>query len=77
LGLQDAVVNMIANKAQEKFTIETCKVANKAIRFCVPSTKIVTQGEHDPLLGGQVGAYDPENCLQNDFLCYKVFPKSY
>lgn len=56
-------VDMIANELQSEFSIHGCKVKAKADKFCVPSTKVVTYGEHDPI-GGQK--------LENDFLCYKI-----
>mmetsp|Transcript_33736 Transcript_33736/g.66662 ORF Transcript_33736/g.66662 Transcript_33736/m.66662 type:complete len:578 (-) Transcript_33736:53-1786(-) len=74
LKLQGVVLTMDANQAQKEFTINKCELQeNKgALRMCIPSTKKVQQGFADPSLGGLVGAYDPERCLQNDFLCYKA-----
>eukprot|EP00588_Corethron_pennatum_P012760 CAMPEP_0194269334 /NCGR_PEP_ID=MMETSP0169-20130528/3522_1 /TAXON_ID=218684 /ORGANISM="Corethron pennatum, Strain L29A3" /LENGTH=552 /DNA_ID=CAMNT_0039010951 /DNA_START=74 /DNA_END=1728 /DNA_ORIENTATION=+ len=74
LKLQGVVLALDANQAQKEFTIQKCELAqNKgALRMCVPSTKKVQQGFTDPSLGGLVAAYDPERCLQNDFLCYKA-----
>jgi len=64
---------MNANRVQAEYNTINCKIKKKgSIRFCVPSTKVVKKGKHDPTLGGLVPNYDPNRCIQNDFLCYKV-----
>mmetsp|Transcript_7397 Transcript_7397/g.15329 ORF Transcript_7397/g.15329 Transcript_7397/m.15329 type:complete len:427 (+) Transcript_7397:153-1433(+) len=75
LKLEDVAVDMIANRVQEEFTVRNCRLKQKkgAFRMCIPSTKnVLTEGVADPTLGGLVKAYDPNRCLQNDFLCYQV-----
>lgn len=62
-GKVKAKVDMLANQAQIEYSVRGCKLKAKADEFCVPSTKIVTAGEHSPI-GGQR--------LENDFLCYKL-----
>ena len=56
-------LDMLANEAQRQYSIKGCKMQARASEFCVPATKIVTYGEHNPI-GGQR--------LENDFLCYKL-----
>jgi len=74
LKLQDVVLTMDANQAQKDFSIHQCalKKNSGAHKMCIPSRKNVLAGHADPSLGGLVDAYDPERCLQNDFLCYKA-----
>eukprot|EP00588_Corethron_pennatum_P021878 CAMPEP_0194332972 /NCGR_PEP_ID=MMETSP0171-20130528/61144_1 /TAXON_ID=218684 /ORGANISM="Corethron pennatum, Strain L29A3" /LENGTH=246 /DNA_ID=CAMNT_0039095049 /DNA_START=60 /DNA_END=796 /DNA_ORIENTATION=- len=75
LKLENVAVDMIANKAQEEYTVRDCELKkNKgAFRMCIPSSKtVLTPDVADPSLGGLVDAYDPDRCLQNDFLCYRV-----
>jgi len=62
-GKAKAKLDMIANEAQIQYSVRGCKMKAKADKFCVPATKVVTAGEHDPI-GGQR--------LENDFLCYKL-----
>jgi hypothetical protein len=56
-------LNLLANEAQIRYSIRGCKMKARADEFCVPATKIVTYGEHNPI-GGQR--------LENDFLCYHL-----
>jgi len=66
-------MNMQANKVQSEYGTTRCRINKQgAIRFCVPATKIVKKGTHDPSLGGLVPKYDPNRCIQNDLLCYKM-----
>jgi hypothetical protein len=62
-GKAKAKLDMIANEAQIQYSVHGCKMKAKADKFCVPATKVVTYGDHDPI-GGQR--------LENDFLCYKL-----
>ena len=66
-------VDMMANRFQKKYSINGCKMDKKgATKFCVPSTKTVTEGNADPSLGGLVPKYDSNRAIQNDLLCYKA-----
>ena len=62
-GKARAALDMLANEAQIQYSVRGCKMKAKADKFCVPATKIVTHGQHNPI-GGQR--------LENDFLCYKL-----
>jgi len=65
---------MDANRAQKELSLHRCalKKNSGAHKMCVPSRKKVLAGHADPSLGGLVDVYDPERCLQNDFLCYRA-----
>jgi len=72
-GFDDFKVKMDANMKQHKdWSVDECEVVG-ATKFCVPSTKVLPQGAWpDPTLGEIVKSYDPNRCIQNDLLCYKV-----
>jgi hypothetical protein len=62
-GKAKVALDMIANEAQIQYSVRGCRMKAKADKFCVPATKVVTRGQHQPI-GGQR--------LENDFLCYKL-----
>ena len=66
--LRPPLIALIANEAQEEYSLRTCRVFFRSVELCVPATKKVSSDQNFP---PELINLKPQE-LKNDFICYTM-----